>query len=54
VVLGHNKCGAVNQAIDGVELGNLTALLNQIKPTIRTDRNRNKMRTTNRRGRRNV
>ncbi len=54
VVLGHNKCGAVNGAIDGVELGNLTALLNQIKPAITPDSNGNKMRTANNTGRRNV
>ena len=34
VVLGHNKCGAVNGAIDQVELGNLTGLLDKIKPAI--------------------
>ena len=34
VVLGHNKCGAVNGAIDQVELGNLTSLLDKIKPAI--------------------
>ena len=33
MVLGHNKCGAVNGAIDGVELGNLTALLKTAKNT---------------------
>jgi carbonic anhydrase len=34
VVLGHNRCGAVNGAIDQVELGNLTGLLNKINPAI--------------------
>ena len=34
LVLGHNRCGAVNGAIDQVELGNLTGLLNKIKPAI--------------------
>ncbi|AKP33042.1 carbonic anhydrase [Yersinia aleksiciae] len=34
LVLGHTACGAVRGAIDGVELGNLTGLLNQIKPAI--------------------
>lgn len=34
VVLGHNRCGAVNGAIDHVELGNLTGLLNKIEPAI--------------------
>jgi len=34
VVLGHSKCGAVSGAIDNAELGNLTQLVNQIKPAI--------------------
>jgi len=34
VVLGHSHCGAVKGAVDNVELGNLTALLDQIKPAI--------------------
>ena len=34
VVMGHTACGAVKGAIDNVELGNLTALLNKIKPAI--------------------
>ena len=34
LVLGHNRCGAVGGAIDQVELGNLTTLLNKIKPAI--------------------
>lgn len=34
VVMGHTKCGAVNAACDGVELGNITALLNRIKPAV--------------------
>jgi carbonic anhydrase len=54
VVLGHNKCGAINGAIDGVELGNLTQLLKQIKPAIIPDSTGNKMRTSNNTGRRNV
>ena len=31
-VVGHTKCGAVKGACAGVELGNLTGLLNKIKP----------------------
>ena len=54
MVLGHNKYGAVNRAIDEVELGNLTALLNQIKPAITVNSNGNKMRTDNSTCRRNV
>jgi len=38
VVMGHNKCGAVKGAVDNVELGNLTQLVNQIKPAITGDR----------------
>ncbi len=34
VVLGHTKCGAVTSACQGVELGNITALLNKIKPAV--------------------
>jgi len=33
-VIGHNNCGAVKGAIDNVELGNLTGLLDKIKPAI--------------------
>ncbi len=34
VVLGHTKCGAIKGACDGVELGNLSALLNKIQPAV--------------------
>ena len=34
VVLGHTKCGAVKGACDHIEMGNLTALLNKIKPAV--------------------
>ena len=34
VVLGHTKCGAVNAACNDVKLGNVTALLNKIKPAV--------------------
>jgi carbonic anhydrase len=34
VVLGHTSCGAVKGAIDDVKLGNLTGLLQKIKPAI--------------------
>jgi carbonic anhydrase len=33
-VVGHTHCGAVKGAIDGVDLGNLTALLSKIGPAI--------------------
>lgn len=34
VVLGHENCGAVKSAIDNVELGNITAMLEHIKPAV--------------------
>jgi carbonic anhydrase len=34
VVLGHSKCGAVQGAVNHVELGNLTALLRRIQPSV--------------------
>lgn len=34
LVLGHEKCGAVNGAIDGVQLGNITPMLENIKPAV--------------------
>jgi carbonic anhydrase len=34
VVMGHTNCGAVKGAIDDVKLGNLTALLADIRPAI--------------------
>jgi carbonic anhydrase len=34
VVLGHTHCGAIKGACDGVKLGKLTGLLNQIHPAV--------------------
>lgn len=34
VVLGHSRCGAIAGAVDNVEMGNLTGLLEKIKPAI--------------------
>jgi carbonic anhydrase len=40
VVMGHTSCGAVKGACNDVELGNLTGLLNKIKPAISIVANR--------------
>jgi carbonic anhydrase len=34
VVLGHESCGAIAAAIDNVQLGNITALLENVKPAV--------------------
>jgi carbonic anhydrase len=34
MVLGHTKCGAIKGACDKVRLGNLTALLNKLRPAV--------------------
>ena len=34
LVLGHESCGAVKAAIDNVKLGNITAMLENIKPAV--------------------
>jgi carbonic anhydrase len=34
VVLGHSACGAIKGAADGVELGNLTELLEEFEPAL--------------------
>ncbi len=39
IVLGHEHCGAIKSAIDKVELGNITGLLNKIKPAIEKSSN---------------
>ena len=36
VVLGHNFCGAIKSAVDGVKLGNITALLRNFQPALAT------------------
>jgi carbonic anhydrase len=33
-VIGHSNCGAIKGAIDDVQLGHLTGLLDKIKPAI--------------------
>ena len=34
VVLGHSRCGAIDGAVNHVEMGNLTGLLEKIKPAV--------------------
>ncbi len=34
LVLGHEHCGAIKGAIDGVELGNITEMLSRIRPAV--------------------
>lgn len=34
VVLGHTECGAVKSAVDDVKLGNITELLEKIRPAV--------------------
>ena len=40
LVMGHTACGAIKGAIDGVQLGNLTALLTKIRPAVEATRTR--------------
>lgn len=37
VVLGHSKCGAIKGACDNVQIGNLTHLLEKVKPAIEAE-----------------
>jgi len=37
VVLGHTKCGAIEYACNNIVLGNITNLLNKIKPAIQLE-----------------
>ncbi|MFP8490192.1 carbonic anhydrase family protein [Gracilimonas sp. Q87] len=41
VIMGHESCGAVKAAIDGVEMGNITAMLDKIEPAIEMTENYN-------------
>ena len=34
VVMGHGHCGAIKSAIDDIKLGNITGLLDKIKPAV--------------------
>jgi carbonic anhydrase len=44
VVLGHTKCGAVKGACDHVEMGNLTALLSKLLPSVEKETTTNENR----------
>jgi carbonic anhydrase len=46
VVLGHTRCGAVKGACDHVEMGNLTTLLNKIKPAVDAEKTETVNRTS--------
>ncbi len=35
VILGHTGCGAVKGAVDGVEMGSLTGILDKIQPAVK-------------------
>jgi carbonic anhydrase len=35
LVLGHESCGAIKAAIDNVKLGNITAMLENIRPAVK-------------------
>lgn len=39
IVMGHQHCGAVKGAIDNVQLGNITAMLTNIKPAVAMSQN---------------
>lgn len=48
VVLGHSGCGAVKSACDKVTMGNMTDLLNKIKPAIQREQiTKNERNSTN-------
>lgn len=39
VILGHESCGAIKATIDDVKLGNITNMLNKIKPAVINSQN---------------
>jgi carbonic anhydrase len=50
LIMGHTNCGAIKSAVDNVQLGNITAMLSNIKPAVesvtgvpgeRTSKNKN-------------
>ena len=46
LVLGHESCGAIKAAIDDVQLGNITAMLDSIKPAVKESKNFNGEKTS--------
>jgi carbonic anhydrase len=46
LVLGHSQCGAIKGACDGVQLGNLSTLLNKIQPSVYRERSVTENRTS--------
>ena len=34
LIMGHTNCGAIKSAVDNVQLGNITAMLSNIKPAV--------------------
>lgn len=46
VVLGHSRCGAVKGACDNVKLGNLTGLLEKMKPALDAEKETKKDRSS--------
>ena len=46
VVLGHSQCGAIRGAVDNVQLGNLSTLLNKIQPSVFFERTETENRTS--------
>ena len=46
LVLGHSQCGAIKGACDGVQLGNLSTLLNKIQPSVYRERTVKENRTS--------
>jgi len=47
VVLGHTKCGAVKGACDHVKMGNLTTLLEKLKPAVEGEKSVTSNRNSN-------
>jgi carbonic anhydrase len=36
LIMGHSNCGAIKSAIDNVQLGNITAMLSNIQPAVKS------------------